>query len=277
VNTSTTTPLVITAQELATKLNAPNQIIIDVSQPIFYQQQHIPGAYHLPYEQLIEKKPPAMGMLPNAEHLSNTLSQLGITKDTHIIAYDNEGGANASRLLWILDIIQHPKKTLLNGSMQAWNYYNLPTEQQPNIAQPSQYTIKIDDTPIATKQYILDHLNQPNFQPVDARTLAEYTGEKAFAQKGGHIPNAAHFEWIMANDPQNHGQIRPVKELEKTLNQHNITKEKNIVCYCQTNRRSAYVYWILKTLNYPNIKAYPGSWSEWGNSEDTPVTTGNTQ
>jgi 3-mercaptopyruvate sulfurtransferase SseA len=28
---------------------------------------------------------------------------------------------------------------------------------------------------------------------------------------------------------------------------------------------------MLKQAGYPDIKCYPGSWSEWGNEDDTPV------
>jgi len=30
----------------------------------------------------------------------------------------------------------------------------------------------------------------------------------------------------------------------------------------------------LKVLGYSRIKGYPGSWSDWGNSENTPIETG---
>jgi thiosulfate/3-mercaptopyruvate sulfurtransferase len=28
---------------------------------------------------------------------------------------------------------------------------------------------------------------------------------------------------------------------------------------------------VAKSLGYPRVKAYAGSWSEWGNHPDTPV------
>ncbi|MBT3564150.1 MAG: sulfurtransferase, partial [Gammaproteobacteria bacterium] len=39
-----------------------------------------------------------------------------------------------------------------------------------------------------------------------------------------------------------------------------------------THHRSGLTYLIGKSLGY-DIKAYPGSWSEWGNHPDTPIET----
>ncbi|MBT3897162.1 MAG: sulfurtransferase, partial [Gammaproteobacteria bacterium] len=48
--------------------------------------------------------------------------------------------------------------------------------------------------------------------------------------------------------------------------------DKKIITHCQTHHRSGLTYLIGKSLGY-DIKAYPGSWSEWGNHPDTPVET----
>lgn len=37
------------------------------------------------------------------------------------------------------------------------------------------------------------------------------------------------------------------------------------------HHRSSHTYIMLEALGYPNVKTYPGSWSEWGNSPETPI------
>ncbi|HNP01660.1 MAG TPA: rhodanese-like domain-containing protein [Agitococcus sp.] len=49
-----------------------------------------------------------------------------------------------------------------------------------------------------------------------------------------------------------------------------ITANKTVIVYCQTHHRSGLSYLVGKLLGL-NIKAYAGSWSEWGNLRDTPV------
>jgi len=262
---------VITPQILLEQLSQSDLVIVDVSQHSLYQQQHIIGAIHLPYDALVEKTPPIMGKLPSIQALTNALSKVGLTAGHTIVAYDNEGGANAARFLWVLDILGHQKKVLLSGGFQAWKAINGGIEQVTNTLPESNYQPAWNTEPIADKDYILDHLTKDNFLLLDARTIEEYRGEKVFSKRGGHIPGAVHFEWVNANDPQNFGHVKEFGKLKQQLHELGVTSEKEIVCYCQTNRRSAYMYWILKALGFPKVKAYPGSWSEWGNCLDVPV------
>jgi len=50
-----------------------------------------------------------------------------------------------------------------------------------------------------------------------------------------------------------------------------IAGDKTIVTHCQTHHRSGFTYLVGKLLGFPRLKAYPGSWSEWGNTLDTPI------
>ena len=43
------------------------------------------------------------------------------------------------------------------------------------------------------------------------------------------------------------------------------TPEKEIVTYCQTHSRASHTYFTLRLMGYPRVKAYLGSWEEWGN------------
>lgn len=264
-------PLVVEPDELQAALGDEQILVIDLSQAQFYQQSHIPGAAHTDYVRVIAAKPPVMGLLPDAAQLNALFSSLGLTATTHVVAYDNEGGGRASRLLWTLEVAGHSSYSLLNGGFNAWRNENYPTETRPAATIAKPYTTHLQNKEaIADKQYILAHLNATDTCLVDCRSPAEYAGQDLRARRGGHIPGAVNIEWSRALDPQHHMRLKPKEELAALYRQAGITTDKQVIVYCQTHHRSALSYIVLKSLGY-DVRGYPGSWSEWGNDPDTPI------
>ena len=264
-------PLVIEPDELQVALGDEQILVVDLSQAQFYHQSHIPGAAHIDYARLIATKPPVMGLLPDVTLLSALFSSLGLTATTHVVAYDNEGGGKASRLLWTLDVAGHSRYSLLNGGFNAWRNEEHPVDTRPAATITQPYTPHLNNKEaIADKQYILAHLNTPNTCLVDCRSPAEYAGRYLRAKRGGHIPGAVNIEWTRALDPQHHMRIKPKEELAALYRLAGITDDKLVIVYCQTHHRSALSYIVLKSLGY-HVRGYPGSWSEWGNDPDTPI------
>lgn len=264
-------PLILEAAKLSEQLDNPNVIVIDFSQPATYLQHHIPGAFFLDYSWITKAENPVMGLLPDIEQLNRVLSAFGVTPDTHIVAYDDEGGGRACRLLWTLDTIGHQHYSLLNGGLQTWIHAQHPTSQNIVWPTPSSYTGTLDTSAIAEKQFILDTLKDDTTMILDCRSPMEYSGTKAFAARGGHIPGAVNMNWMELIDTDNHLQLKSISEIERILEAKGITKDKTIITHCQTHHRSSHSYIVLKSLGYKNIKGYPGSWSDWGNDTSTPI------
>ena len=132
-------PLILDPEELETHLGERDLLVVDLSRPETYSQLHVPGAVHLSYTELVTKQGPARGMLPSDEHLSKLFSGLGLTPDTHVVAYDDEGGGKAGRLLWTLDMVGHRRFSLLNGGLHAWANEGHPLSREPAQREPTQY------------------------------------------------------------------------------------------------------------------------------------------
>ncbi len=266
-------PLVIEPDQLQ-QLSTAELLIVDLCKPETYAKAHVPGAIHLDYLQIVTMQKPMMGLLPDAETLSQVFSSIGLCPDTHVIAYDDEGGGRAARLLWTLDAIGHEKASLLNGGIGAWFNEGHPTNNTPVQATSSSYLATIVNGPIANQQFIRAHLDDDSVALLDARSPEEYRGEKKFAARAGRIPGAVNLDWFNVIDKTRNLRLKPETELRTLMEEHGFTKDKTIVAYCQSHHRSALTYFALKVLGYPKIKGYPGSWSDWGNSEDLPVETG---
>ncbi len=267
-------PLLLEPEQLANLLPLDNILIIDQSKAETFAEGHIPGAVHLDFKRLQRPGTPVPGLLPEVADLEAVFSELGLTPDTHVICSDDEGGGWAGRLIWVLDCIGHTKYSYINGGIVAWRQAGLPQETGTVTPQASDYKITaINPDATFTKAQVLDNLGKPDFAIWDARSAAEYTGEKVISARGGHIPGAVNYEWTRGMDKDRGLRINDLDAFRTLLSGLGIDETKRIATHCQTHHRSGYTYLVGKILGF-DIRGYAGSWSEWGNDENTPVVTG---
>ncbi len=267
-------PVLLEPAQLQDRLDDSELLIVDLRNPDAYLQGHIPGAMHLPYSALIRATPPVGGLLPTAEQLSAALSAIGLTPDRWVVAYDDEGGGRAGRLLWTLDALGHERGSLLNGGIHAWAEEQRPLDSQPVQPAPSDYRAVFSHPEvIADKSHIRSRLGAADFVALDTRSPGEYSGRDQRAARGGHIPGAVNLNWLDTMDYERALRFKPDGELRALLEPLGVTPDKEIVAYCQTHHRSSHTYMVLKHLGYARARGYPGAWSDWGNDPDTPVET----
>ena len=120
---------------------------------------------------------------------------------------------------------------------------------------------------------LLEKVQSSQVQLWDCRTEDEYTGLRLAARRGGHIPNALHFEWSTALNRENHLKLHPLQRIQQRLEQLGFNLKQPVVVYCQSHHRSGLAYILGRLLGW-KIQAYDGAWSEWGNRLDSPIATG---
>ena len=96
---------------------------------------------------------------------------------------------------------------------------------------------------------------------IDVRSPSEFAED--------HVPGAINLEWNSGLDPARNQRVRT--DIAQWLARQGITPDQEVITHCQTHRRSGFSYVVAKALGYPRVKAYAGSWSEWGNLPDTPI------
>jgi thiosulfate/3-mercaptopyruvate sulfurtransferase len=270
-----TLPLLIEPEQLQPLLQQDSLLVVDCSSQQQFERGHIPGSVHLAPAKLQCGIKPATGKLPDRQALTRLFRELGLRPGQHVVAADDEGGGWAGRLIWTLDCIGHPHYSLLNGGLAAWIGEGYPLEHGVAAATPGSYTVEaINPEPIAQLQDILARLGNGDMAIWDARSAEEFAGTRVLAQRGGHIPGAVHLEWTDLMDPGRHLRLLPLAQIEAMLQQRGLTPDKHIVTHCQTHHRSGLSYVVAKLLGYTRIQGYDGSWSEWGNRDDTPIASG---
>lgn len=284
-----TLPTLVEADELETHLNKPNLCIVQVCSAERFAEGHLPQAHHLVPQALLRGTPPLMGTTPTLPQIEQLIETLGITENTWVVALDDEGGGWAGRLLWTLEMVGFKRWSLLNGGLWAWSGSGKALAQPAQAPLSGQTTTNPADADSTTQPWpcqwaselpavdaetIKANLSDPNWIVWDARSGAEYLGERQTALRNGHIPGAQHYEWTQAMDRQRDLRIRDPEVIRKELADLGITADKTIVTHCQSHHRSGFTWILGRILGFQNIVAYPGSWSEWGNSPDLPIETG---
>ena len=267
--------LLIEAEDLVPFLGHEKLRIVDLSRNSVYEQLHLPHALQVKPSMLLRQDEDTSGLLPEPEALQDLIQYLSISPEHHVVAYDDEGGAWAGRLIWNLHCLGFENTSLLNGGIHAWLAAGFPTTSEVEpltpvsmlvpVAEQNQYRIQYDE--------LLEKCQNQSVQLWDCRSTDEYTGLRLAARRGGHIPGALHFEWSTALNRENHLKLHPLERTRQRLEQLGFNLNEPVVVYCQSHHRSGLAYILGRLLGW-QIQAYDGAWSEWGNRPDSPVITG---
>lgn len=233
-------------------------LLLDARPAANFLLGHPAGAVHVRWDEFSD--PNTRGRLnPDLDALSTALAALGVRNDRTTVViggWDTQWGEEG-RIYWMLRVLGAGEVAIVEGGFAAWQEAGFDTERGRSQPEAGQFTAALQDDPDAT----IDELNE--FDVIlDVRTVEEFDGETPYgAERGGHIPGAAHFEWTRVLNED--GRLLGADALRETLG---VDAEARVVTYCTGGVRSAFVWAVLEHAGFEGAANYAGSWWEYAAS-----------
>jgi thiosulfate/3-mercaptopyruvate sulfurtransferase len=269
--------LLATAGWLKKHIADPDLLIVDVRTDKHFDGKVIPGAVRLPWSDFrYDNTASNTGSLfVGVERAQEILGAHGIGRTQTLVLYDNaarDGGATASYVFWVLDVLGHDNKRVLEGGIDAWARAGYDLDARPAELSAILYQAPMDE--IRSKRlidgnYVYRRLGDPFYQIIDVRSRDEYLGNKGTrdlrgnALKLGHIPTAVNVNYEDHWVDKETKLIKPYGALQALY--PGIDPDRGIIVYCNSGRRSSFSYYMLRLMGMANVATYEASWKQWGN------------
>lgn len=229
-----------------------------------YRSGHIPGALFVDLDTDLAAPPGMSGRhpLPDPATFATTLGRLGITPDTHVVVYDDQGGRTAARLWWMLRSIGHEAVQVLDGGYQAWLDAGGTASEDDVTADPANYPAPDKFAGVVT------HRDLDGLVVIDARADERYRGEfEPVDPVAGHIPGAINIP--SAHNLDETGFFKPGDQVASVYE----GIPDNVAVSCGSGVTACHVALAMVIAGHPMPLVYVGSFSEWSRL-DLPVNTG---
>jgi thiosulfate/3-mercaptopyruvate sulfurtransferase len=269
----------LSAAELMQRQQQEPLVIVDVRPDEYFDGKLIPGAIRLPWS-LFRRDDPASnmgGLFVGPAEAQRILGQHGLFRNDMIVLYDSiarDGGATASYLFWVLDLLGHKKMTILEQGIDGWlaaggEVVNQPQQREPLLYQASSKEIELRRW--ADEEFIYPRLGDPYYQVLDVRSEAEYlgkdlnTGLDGSPLKAGHIPGAFNINYKTNWVDTESKALKSYAQLAEMYRGLNPTA--GVIVYCHSARRGSFGYFVLRLLGFEDVMLYDNSWFGWGRQD----------
>lgn len=241
-------------------------LLVDARPFASYAESHVPGAVNIDLMQFHWMDTSKQGISQFEKQGRILLSNIGVTPKKLVVFYDDVSGSSAARGVWLLLYFSHDRVAMLDGGINTWKARGYKTETKTNPFVHSNFRGKPDRRILADLARISSAAKSKKAIIVDARSQQEYDGSIVRAAQAGHIPGAINIDWT---DNLQQDSFKDLGALQRIYAQ--IPKDAEVITYCQGGYRAANSFVVLKMLGYKNVRMYLGSWGEWGNKPQLPV------
>ncbi len=269
--------------ELAANMADPSFVIVDCRFQLAdtgwgeraYAAGHVPGAAYAHLDR--DLSAPVTGTngrhpLPDPAVAAATMGRLGISRNDQVVVYDQDTGAWASRLWWMLRWLGHDAVAVLNGGFAKWTAEGRPVSTAADAPAPRTFTASPRPEMLLTARDVAARLGDPSWRLLDARAPERYRGDvEPIDRVGGHIPGATNHPFASNVDASGVFLADAAAGLREALGG---TPPDRVVNYCGSGVTACHNVLALEHAGLKGSTLYGGSWSEWSSDPARPIERG---
>jgi thiosulfate/3-mercaptopyruvate sulfurtransferase len=276
----------VTGEWLEAHLGDPDLRIIDATYHLphadrdAYEEwtfRHIPGSVHFDIDRIADRSTGLPHMLPSAAMFADALGQLGISHTHKIVIYDANGGYMAAcRLWWMLRTFGYMNASVLDGGLVRWGKERRPLQTEAPAIKPCQFNARFNANLVKSKTDMLTNLKNKDFQVVDARNEGRFKGvdhEPRPTEHRGHIPGSINVPFTLITPPSHDFRFLNATEIADILDAAGVDMNKPAIATCGSGVTACVLAFAMHLLGKEDCAVYDGSWAEWGDAIDVPIST----
>ncbi len=204
-------------------------------------------------------------MAPKAK-VQRVLSAKGISNDSVVYIYDDNGGVNAFRIWWTMKLYGHENVKVINGGFAAIGKAKLNGTDSATELTPSDYVAEEVNQDLIIDFEALQLITEDEeatVKIIDVRSPAEYDA--------GNIPGSILYPH--SKNLYKDGTFMSARDMYLFYLDKGFEREDDIVLYCKSSFRATQTMALLEEAGFENLRVYDGAWLEWeanGGASDSP-------
>ena len=244
---------------------------------VAYRSGHIPGAAFLDVDTDLSAPggrrggPLGRHPWPSEAQVSRVMGAAGIGPGVQVVAYDDQAGAVAARLWYVLRAHGHDAAAVLDGGIVKWLAEGRPVETRVPPPAACEFEARLRPGWVVTKDEMVGR--DAEELVLDARASERYRGElEPIDPRAGHIPGAHSAPYTGNLTRGDVPVFFPPAALRERYAALGADRRQPIV-YCGSGVNACHDLLALEAAGLRG-RLYAGSWSEWCADPALPAETG---
>jgi len=236
-----------------------------------YVKKRIPGSVFFDVEKISDPSTDLPHMIPPTARYEQTMEELGILPEDHVVIYDRTGLYIASaRAWWTMKIYGHRKLSLLEGGLGAWEKAKGPiVSGDPPLIQPrGPYKSSFNPELLTKFESVVNLPMEKRKQLVDARSNGRFNStdpEPRPNVRRGRIEGSVNLpypEFLIPLDGGPEKTFPPKEKMEEMFKKIGINLDEKVIASCGSGVTATVLCFGLHLLG-KNWSLYDGSWTEY--------------